>query len=88
MHTFALNYTSLFEAIRRLQDCIMLIREWLTSNYLKVNYHTPGFLPIVPVSAKKLVKELSIGISVALTQAVDKVKNLGVYLDNHMSTNT
>ena len=37
MHTFDLNPTSLSEAIRRLQDCIMEIRKWLTSNYLKVN---------------------------------------------------
>ena len=85
MHTFDLNPTSLSEAIRRLQDCIMDIREWLTSNYLKVNDKKTEFLPIVPVSAKKLIKELSISVGGALIQAVDKVKNLGVYLDNHMN---
>ena len=85
MHTFDLNPTSLSEAIRRLQDCIMDIREWLTSNYLKVNDQKTEFLPIVPVSAKKLIKELSISVGGALIQAVDKVKNLGVYLDNHMN---
>ena len=84
MHTFDLNLTSL-SAIRRLQDCIMEIREWLTSNYLKVNDQKTEFLPIVPVSAKKLIKELSISVGGALIQAVDKVKNLGVYLDNHMN---
>ena len=55
MHTFDLNPTSLSEAIQRLQDCIMEIREWLTSNYLKVNDQKTEFLPIVPVSAKKLI---------------------------------
>ena len=63
----------------------MDIREWLTSNYLKVNDQKTEFLPIVPVSAKKLIKELSISVGGALIQAVDKVKNLGVYLDNHMN---
>ena len=85
MHVFDLNPTSLAEAIQRLQDCIMEIREWLTSNYLKVNDQKTDFLPIVPVSAKKLIKELSISVGGALIQAVDKVKNLGVYLDNHMN---
>ena len=59
-------------------------------NYLKVNDQKTEFLPIVPVSAKKLIKELSISVGGALIQAVDKVKNLGVYLDNdmNMSANT
>ena len=76
MHTFDLNPTSLSEAIQRPQDCIMEIREWLTSNYLKVNDQKTEFLPIVPVS---------ITVGGALIQAVDKVKNLGVYLDNHVN---
>ena len=63
----------------------MEIREWLTSNYLKVNDQKPQFLPIVPVSTKKLIHELSISVGGALIQAVDQVKTLGVYLDNHMN---
>ena len=63
----------------------MEIREWLTSNYPKVNDQKTEFFPIVPVSAKKLIKELSISVGGALIQVVDKVKNLGVYLDNHMN---
>ena len=85
MHTFDINPTPLSEAIRRLQNCIMEIREWLNSNYIKVNDQKTEFLPIVPVSAKKLIKELSISVGGALIQAVDKVKNLGVHLDNHMN---
>ena len=62
MHTFAVNSTSLFEAIQRLQVC----------------------------SANALVKELSINVGGELTQAVNKVRNLGVYLENDkkMSANT
>ena len=74
MHTFDLNPTSLVEAIRGLQDCIMGIRKWLTSNYIKVNDPKPEFFPIVRVSAKKLINELSIYVGGALIQAVDKVK--------------
>ena len=84
MHTFALNSKSQFEAIQRLQDCIMEIREWLASNYLKVNDQKHEFLPIVPVSATKLVNE-HISVGDALVQAVVKVKIVGVYLDNHMN---
>ena len=80
-----LNPTSLADATQHLQDCIMEIREWLSSNYLKVNYQKTEFLPIVPVSAKKLVNKLGISVGGALIQAVNKVKNLGVYLDNHMT---
>ena len=85
MHTFDLNSTSLSKAIRCLQNWIMEIREWLTSNYLKVNDQKTDFLPIVPVSTKKLINELSISVGGTLIQVVDKVKNLGVYLDNHMN---
>ena len=63
----------------------MDIRKWLTSNYIKVNDQKTEFLPIVPVSAKKLINELRISVGGALIPAVDKVKNLGVYLDNHMN---
>ena len=79
------HYANDLQLIRRLQDCIMEIGEWLNSNDLKVNDRKTEFLPIVPVSAKKLIKELSISVGGALIQAVDKVKNLGVYLDNHMN---
>ena len=85
MHTFDLISASLSEAIRRIQDCIMEIREWLTSNYLKVNDQNTDFLLIVPVYAKTLINELSISVGCALIQAVDEVKNLDVYLDNHMN---
>ena len=63
----------------------MEIQEWLTSNYLKVNDQKTDFLLIMPVSAKILINELSISVGDALIQVVDKVKNLGVYLDNHMN---
>ena len=63
-------------------------RDWLTSNYLKVNDHKTEFLPIVPVSANELINKFSISVGGALIQTVDKVKNLSVYLDNHMSANT
>ena len=85
MHTFDLNPTSLSNAIQCLQDCIMEIQEWLTSNYLKVNDQKTDFLLIMPVSAKILMNKLSISVGDALIQVVDKVKNLGVYLDNHMN---
>ena len=85
MHTFDFKPTPLSEATRRLQDCIMETREWFNSNYIKVNDQKTEFLPIVPVSANTLIKELSITVGGALIQAVDKVKNLGVYLDNHMN---
>ena len=60
MHTFDLNLTSLSKAIQCLKDCIMEIREWLTSNYLKVNDQKTDFLPIMPVSAKKLINNFHI----------------------------
>ena len=51
-----------------------------------LNDQKTEFLPIVPVSTKKLVNKLSISVGDTLIKAVDKVKkNLGVYLDNHMN---
>ena len=85
MHTFDLNPTSLSKVIHRLQDCIIEIREWLTANYLKVNNQKTDFLLIMPVSAKKLINELSISVGGTLIQDVDQVKNDGVYFDNHMN---
>ena len=85
MQTFDLNPTSLSKVIRRLQDCIIKIREWLTANYLKVTDQKTDFLLIMPVSAKKLINELSISVGGTLIQDVDQVKNDGVYFDNHMN---
>ena len=85
MQTFDLNPASLSKVIRRLQDCIIKIREWLTANYLKVNDQKTDFLLIMPVSAKKLINELSISVGGTLIQDVDQVKNDGVYFDNHMN---
>ena len=85
MHTFDLNPTSLSKTIRHLQDCIIEIQEWLTANYLKVNDQKTEFLPIVLVSAKKLINKLSVSVGGTLIQDVDQVKNDGVYLDNHMN---
>ena len=61
MHTFDLNPTSLSKA-SSLQDCIIEIQEWLTANYLKVNDQKTEFLPIVLVSAKKIINELSVSV--------------------------
>ena len=80
-----LNPTSLSKVIWRLQDCIIEIREWLTANYLKVNDQKTDFLLIMPVSAKKLINELSISVGDTLIQDIDQVKNDGVYFDNHMN---
>ena len=84
MNTFYLKPTSLSEAIRRLQDCIMEIGEWLTSNYLKVNDQKTEFLPIVRVFANNLINERSISVGGALIQAVE-VNHLCMYLDNQMN---
>ena len=74
MHTFDLNPTSLSKAIWHLQDCILEIQEWLTTNYLKVNDQKTEFLPIVLVSAKKLINELNVTVGGTLIQDVDQVK--------------
>ena len=89
MNTFYLNPTSLSEAIQRLQDCLMEIGEWLTSNYLKVNDQKTEFLPIVRVFANNVINERSISVGGALIQAVE-VNHLCMYLDNqmNMSANT
>ena len=56
---------------------------WLTPNYLKLNDHQKSeFLPIVPASAKKCVDGLAITVDGALIPVVDKMKDIGVYLDS------
>ena len=82
---FDLNPESLLDALRRLEACIAEIREWMTSNYLKLNDGKTEFMPVVPVSAKHLVDGLSILVGGARVVAVGKVRNLGVHLDMHMT---
>lgn len=88
MLTFELNAQSLLEAMRRLEACICDIREWMTSNYLKLNDGKTEFLPIVPTSAKHLVEGLTINVGGITVSAVNSVRNLGVHLDKHMDMTT
>jgi hypothetical protein len=90
MLSFALNPEALLDAMQRLEACIAEIREWLTRNYLKLNDLKTEFLPIVPSSARALVEGLVLNVSGAGIAAVDKVRDLGAYLDSRMdmSANT
>ncbi|KAI0234161.1 hypothetical protein LSAT2_015647 [Lamellibrachia satsuma] len=90
MLAFALNSTALLDSLQLTEACVSEMRNWLTSNYFKLNDQKSMFLLIVPAAAKKLVDGLATTVCGAFTPEVDEVEDLGAHLDRrmNMSANT
>ena len=83
---FFIKPTTATESIRRVEDCLSSIHQWMTSNYLKLNSDKTEVLLIGTYQqlAKYRINSISVaGIQVTLQQT--PVRNFGVVFDANMS---
>ena len=78
---FSIKPTTATESIRRVEDCLSSIHQWMTSNFLKLNSDKTEVLLIG--TYQQLAKYKISSISVAGQQT--PVRNLGVVFDANMS---
>ena len=81
---FDLTATALGATLRRMDDCLDVVKQWMTSNCLCMNDNKTGYLPVVPKTAAVLVVDSVIREGDATITASRYVRNLGVIIDRHL----
>ena len=81
---FDLTVTALGATLRRMEDCLDVVKQWITSNCLCMNDYKTGYLPVVPKMAAALVVNSVIREGDATITASRYVRNLGVIIDRHL----
>jgi hypothetical protein len=73
------------EAVQKMDDCINAVRSWMLQHKLKINDAKTEF--IIIGGQKQLQKVTDCAVTVGRTQIkpVDKVRNLGMVFDEHLS---
>ena len=73
---FDITAAALGATVRRMEDCLDVIKQWLTSNCLCVNYIKMERLPVVFKMATALVVHNIIRVTDATSTALRYVRNL------------
>ena len=81
---FDLTATALATALRRMEDCLDVVKQWITSNCLCMNDNKTEYLPVVPRTAAALVDSSVIRVGDVTIIASRSVRNLGVVMDRHL----
>ena len=79
---FDLTATALGATLRRMEDCLDVVKQWMTSNCLCMNDNKTEYLPMVPKTAAAVVGNV-INVGDATITASRYVRNLGVIIDRH-----
>ena len=78
---FDLTATALATTLRRMEDCLDVVKQWITSNCLCMNDNKKEYLPVVPRTAAALVDSSVIRVGDVTIIASRSVRNLGVVKD-------
>ena len=81
---FDLTATALATALRCMEDCLDVVKQWITSNCLCMNDNKTEYLPVVPRTAAALVDSSVIRVGDVTIIASRSVRNLGVVMDRHL----
>ena len=81
---FDLTATALGATLRRMEDCLDVVKQWMTSNCLCMNDNKTEYLPVVPKTAAALVIDIEICVGDATITALQHVRNLDVIIDRHL----
>lgn len=73
------------DAMRRLSDCITLIRDWMADNRLKLNEDKTQVIWLGTRQQLNKITEQSLILPNATVQSTSKVNDLGVLLDNQLT---
>ena len=74
------------ETVRRLTDCIREVTRWMTFRMLKLNYDKIEMIIFISKHHLKLYGVCSMTIGADIISPVDCVRNLGVLMDQHLTT--
>jgi len=75
----------LYISVERLQVCIKDIRNWMTTNYLKLNEDKTEFIMFASPYYSKRLPVTSILVGNDFVRSSDVVRNLGAHFDNQLS---
>ena len=81
---FDLTATALATTLRRIEDCLDVVKQWITLNCLCMNDNKTEYLPVVPRTAAALVDSIIICVRNVTIIASRSVRNLGVVMDRHL----
>ena len=73
------------DAMRRLSDCITLIRDWMDDNRLKLNEDKTQVIWLGTRQQLNKITEQSLILPNATVESTSKVNDLGVLLDNQLT---
>ena len=79
-----LTATASGATLRRMEDCLDVVKQWITSNFLCMNDNKTDYLHVVPKMAAVLVVDSVIHVGDATTTASRYVRNLGAVIDRHL----
>ena len=76
------------EAVTALQNCIIDIKTWMTTDKLKLNDGKTEFIIIVTRAQLDKMNITKLSIDQVKVSAVSSVRNLGTWFDNHLTMTT
>ena len=78
---------SVSDAVRRIEECLREIKEWMRDNFMKLNNSKTELILLGTVQMLKKVGPLQadVGDSVALMSSQEAVTSLGVKLDENLN---
>ena len=85
---FPLDPLSLSTAVRRIEQCIDELQDWMTANYLQMNDSKSEILPVIPRHKTDMTQGPRVCVGSDYVTVVRHFKNLGVYLDRHLDMST
>ena len=70
--------------LRRMKDCLDVVKQWITSNFLCMNDNKTDYLHVVPKMAAVLVVDSAIHVGDATITASRYVRNFDVIIDRNL----
>ena len=77
--------TGLDTTTRRLEECITVIREWMTVHFLKLNEEKTEFIMFISRYARESFPSANIRVGDDTVSPVRCVRNLGAFFDSYLS---
>ena len=73
--------TTFGATVRRMEDCLDVVKQWMTSNCLCMNDTKTEYLPVVPKTAAAPIVDSVIRVDDATITASQYVRHLGLIID-------
>ena len=84
---FDITATALATTLRRMEDCLDVMKQWMTPNCLCMNDNKTEYLPVIHRTAAVLVDSSVIRVGDVTIITSRSVRNLCVVMDQHLDLN-